>query len=63
MGNQKEGAKGCDMLYSRAMELLAMTLGPACERPVPDTEVQSLVAPRCPFTIRKRIAYWMITKR
>jgi hypothetical protein len=31
--SEREGAKGSDFLYSRAMELRAMTLGPDCERP------------------------------
>jgi hypothetical protein len=32
-GIQKERAKGSDFLYSRTVELRAMTLGPECERP------------------------------
>jgi hypothetical protein len=35
-----------------------MTLGPACER-----GRHSLCLSGCHFTIRKRIAYWVITKR
>lgn len=45
MESQREGAMGCDMLYTRATELQAMTLGPACGLPsVPDLTLRCLIA-------------------
>jgi hypothetical protein len=54
----RDGAKGRDFLYTGAMEPRAMTLGPTCERGRDSSSMSG-----CHCTIRKRIAYWVITKR